>query len=99
VDNATPEELGLALLGFQLLAKQEVRLGGATSRGLGVVSLDGAKYCEYSPTTPEGIVAWLFGDVEQGQELDPKELVNAAIKDLQTLKPRKGENNAQADDQ
>jgi CRISPR/Cas system CSM-associated protein Csm3 (group 7 of RAMP superfamily) len=41
LENATPEEIGITALGIRALQKSEVRIGGGSSRGLGIAELQG----------------------------------------------------------
>lgn len=85
VDNPTDEELGLVLIGFKLLENQEVRLGGATSRGLGVLSLLESSYRLVKPNSVESITQWLCSPGDAGTELDTQAYISEALKDLRLL--------------
>lgn len=72
IDNASPAELGLALLGLREFEASHVALGGAASRGLGRVHLEldwaGAEWL-----TAKELPAYIKGEAKSGRLADPAE--------------------------
>jgi CRISPR-associated RAMP protein (TIGR02581 family) len=67
IENASPWELGLVMLGLRPFERGEASLGGARSRGLGVVKIDWK-----SRTQINDLLDYLAGDAEEGTPINDK---------------------------
>jgi CRISPR-associated RAMP protein (TIGR02581 family) len=62
VENASPAELGLVVLGIRAFERGEILLGGAKSRGLGWCHLESDNWSNCRYVTAENLLDYLLGD-------------------------------------
>jgi len=81
VENAEPWELGLLMVGLHQFEAQQIPLGGGTSRGLGVVSLELDEMIWVNPDDSEALVKYLEHLVN-----NQLQSYNKTAPEIQTLK-------------
>lgn len=62
VENASPAELGLVVLGIRAFERGEILLGGAKSRGLGWCHLESDNWADCRYVTEDNLLDYLLGD-------------------------------------
>lgn len=85
LENGNRAEQGMVLMAFRLLERGDLRIGGATSRGLGAVEVLEASYRLFAPGDADSLVAYLMGDPAAAQPLrDVDALIGDCVADLRT---------------
>jgi CRISPR-associated RAMP protein (TIGR02581 family) len=62
VENASPAELGLVVMGIKAFERGDILLGGAKSRGLGWCHLESDNWSDCRYVTAENLLDYLLGD-------------------------------------
>ena len=91
IDNPNMEEIGMVLIGIKLLARGEIRIGGATSRGLGRCLLKVDEIKQFVPGDVDSFVAYLLdGQSKTMSKARQKECIDRCLKRLTALQPGTG---------
>lgn len=91
IDNPNMEEIGMVLIGIKLLERGEIRVGGATSRGLGSCVLEVDSIKQSVPRDVDSFVAYLLdGQSKKMSDVKQKDCIDRCLKRLTALQPSTG---------